>query len=88
MEATYSSETSVDFQRTARRYIPEDRTLIYLLYSDIVHGRFSFNSDTELDLILRNVEMAVCVETEGAEQCEILICEYLQIGWNVIKLTG
>jgi hypothetical protein len=27
MEATYSSETSVDFQRTTRRYIPEDRTL-------------------------------------------------------------
>jgi hypothetical protein len=26
MEATYSSETSVDFQRTTRRYIPEDRT--------------------------------------------------------------
>jgi hypothetical protein len=27
MEVTYSSETSVDFQRTTRRYIPEDRTL-------------------------------------------------------------
>jgi hypothetical protein len=27
MEATCSSETSVDFQRTTRRYIPEDRTL-------------------------------------------------------------
>jgi hypothetical protein len=27
MEATCSSETSVDFQRTARRYIPEDKTL-------------------------------------------------------------
>jgi hypothetical protein len=27
MEATYCSETSVDFQRTTRRYIPEDRTL-------------------------------------------------------------
>jgi hypothetical protein len=27
MEATCSSGTSVDFQRTARRYIPEDRTL-------------------------------------------------------------
>jgi hypothetical protein len=25
MEATFSSETSVDFQRTAQRYIPEDR---------------------------------------------------------------
>jgi hypothetical protein len=27
MEAIYSSETSVDFQRTTRRYTPEDRTL-------------------------------------------------------------
>jgi hypothetical protein len=27
MEATYSSETSVDFQRTTRRYIPEDSTV-------------------------------------------------------------
>jgi hypothetical protein len=27
MEVTYSSETSVDFQRTTRRYIPEERTL-------------------------------------------------------------
>jgi hypothetical protein len=27
MEATFSSKTSVDFQRTTRRYIPEDSTL-------------------------------------------------------------
>jgi hypothetical protein len=27
MEATCSCETSVDFQRTTLRYIPEDRTL-------------------------------------------------------------
>jgi streptogramin lyase len=27
MEATYSTETSVDFQRTTRCCIPEDRTL-------------------------------------------------------------
>jgi hypothetical protein len=27
MEVIYSSETSVDFQRTTRRYIPEDSTL-------------------------------------------------------------
>jgi hypothetical protein len=29
MEAICSSETSVDFQRTTRRYIPEDSTLHY-----------------------------------------------------------
>jgi hypothetical protein len=27
MEATCSVETSLDFQRTARRYVPEDGTL-------------------------------------------------------------
>jgi hypothetical protein len=27
MEAKYLSETSLDFQRTARRYMPEDRTI-------------------------------------------------------------
>jgi hypothetical protein len=27
MEPTWSSETSADFQRNARRYISEDRTL-------------------------------------------------------------
>jgi hypothetical protein len=29
MEAIFSSETSVDFQRTTRCYIPEDSTLPY-----------------------------------------------------------
>jgi hypothetical protein len=29
MEATYSSETSTNFQRTTRRYIPEDKNLLY-----------------------------------------------------------
>jgi hypothetical protein len=32
MEATVSSETSVDFQRTARRYIQEDRTFQHESY--------------------------------------------------------
>jgi hypothetical protein len=32
MEAAYSSETSVHFQRTTWRYIPEDRTLNKSLY--------------------------------------------------------
>jgi hypothetical protein len=41
MEPTCSSETSVDFQRTTRRYIPEDRTLLNFV-------RFCVCSDTEL----------------------------------------
>jgi hypothetical protein len=31
MEATCSSETSVDFQWTTRRYIPDDRTLLSII---------------------------------------------------------
>jgi hypothetical protein len=33
MEAVCSPETSVDFQRTTRRYIPEDNALVCLLVS-------------------------------------------------------
>jgi hypothetical protein len=33
MEATFFSETAGNFQRTARRYIPEDRTL-YMTSND------------------------------------------------------
>jgi hypothetical protein len=35
MEVTYSSETSVGFQRTTWRYIPEDRTLHCLLFTGV-----------------------------------------------------
>jgi hypothetical protein len=31
IEAIFSSKTSIDFQQTTRRYIPEDRTLLVLL---------------------------------------------------------
>jgi hypothetical protein len=33
MDSSYSSETSVDFQRTTRCYIPEDRTFLILISS-------------------------------------------------------
>jgi hypothetical protein len=39
MEATCSSETSVDFQPTTRRYIPEERSVQFLATSDY-HGTF------------------------------------------------
>jgi hypothetical protein len=45
MEASCSSETSVGFQRTARRYIPEDTTFYYLINKssplDFVMGQFN-----------------------------------------------
>jgi hypothetical protein len=33
MEAICFSETSVDFQRTTRSYIPEDGTLLFIIYA-------------------------------------------------------
>jgi hypothetical protein len=40
MEATCSSETSVDFQRTTRRHIPEDTTLHNPLLITCIHAGF------------------------------------------------
>jgi hypothetical protein len=45
MEATYSSETSVDFRRTTWRYIPEDRTLQN--GQKITESRKSFSNITQ-----------------------------------------
>jgi hypothetical protein len=48
MKATWSSETSVVFQHTVRRYIPEDRTIHYkkafhtLDHAATVTGKMSF----------------------------------------------
>jgi hypothetical protein len=44
MEATFSSETSVDFQRTTQHYIPEDRSILMLIvHTDItVVGAYRF----------------------------------------------
>jgi hypothetical protein len=46
MEATCSSETSVDFHRISWRYIPEDRTLILLHITPANHlGLDNINSE-------------------------------------------
>jgi hypothetical protein len=47
IEVTYSSETSVGFQRATRRYIPEDRTLhsdSRLSLTSIIEGFFLFDT--------------------------------------------
>jgi hypothetical protein len=44
MEAMYSPETSIDFQRTARRYVPEDGTL----HNDRCENLRSYNSYIKL----------------------------------------
>jgi hypothetical protein len=44
MEATCSSETSVKLQRTTRRYIPEDNTLLKIVVQKYVMGT-QWNTD-------------------------------------------
>jgi hypothetical protein len=43
MEEIFFSETSVDFQWTTRRYIPEDRTLNKMLLSDFSRKYFKLS---------------------------------------------
>jgi hypothetical protein len=54
MEAIYSSETSVDSQRTTRRYIPEDSTLkirpSYEVRVDAVQLQPNFSRNYEYSL--------------------------------------
>jgi hypothetical protein len=57
MKATCSSETSVDFQQTSQRYIPEDRQLynfMYIIFIDpsyVVQQRFLCNIEGKYQLI-------------------------------------
>jgi hypothetical protein len=57
MDAICFSETLVDFQRTARRYIPEDSTL----HNDKVIDKFRFLSVTNR-LLNHKGEMQICEE--------------------------
>jgi hypothetical protein len=43
MEATCSSETSADFQRSTRHYIPDDRTLHNYRFNNLKF--YNLNSD-------------------------------------------
>jgi hypothetical protein len=59
MEATCSSETSVDFQRTTRRYIPEERTFLYL--------RISHDCQNKLNISIKPTALwleTLCVPSE------------------------
>jgi hypothetical protein len=65
MEAICSSEKSVDFQRTARRYIPEDRNLLnFSSYSEhyVVPAPIStiFKKDIYLALSCLDIKMKNC----------------------------
>jgi hypothetical protein len=49
MEVTCSSETLVDFQRTAQRFIPEDRTLQVGVRFPVRARKFSLLHNVQID---------------------------------------
>jgi hypothetical protein len=78
MEATYSSETSVDFQRNTQRYIPEDSTLDnhrsknlkswnFLVFTPRLHG-FREAQQRERSVSEQNLQESVneCVKVTAA----------------------
>jgi hypothetical protein len=60
MEPMYSSETSVDFQRTTRRYIPEDSTLQR-------NSFFSYQIQTESEAYVVSYLVGTAVICSGRE---------------------
>jgi hypothetical protein len=62
IEVTCSSEMSVDFQRTTRRYVPEDRTLLKDRYKNLKSYKFVPGSWAEYPVIRRESEITVIIE--------------------------
>jgi hypothetical protein len=63
MEAIFSFETSVDFQRTTRRYIPEDSTLHNYLCENLKSCRLHFACSEIMNRKLqRNVRSRISFE--------------------------
>jgi hypothetical protein len=59
MEATCSSETLVDFQRTTRRYIEQDRTRLLMLFGRLVPSLFLVTQNGSLQIQF----LLACVHT-------------------------
>jgi hypothetical protein len=72
IEAICSSERSVDFQRTARRYIPEDRTLRILRSEVFVSGSGNcllrrFRPFVAFERVRNNVRLRINATREDAK---------------------
>jgi hypothetical protein len=71
MEAIYSSETSVDFQRITRRYIPEDITLESYRWENLKSYRmikFDYSNPSTLKYSASQTFSSVCISLSGERQ--------------------
>lgn len=66
--ATYSSETSTDFQRTTRRYILKDRTLLNNLCENC-KSYLSFFQAPKKEVPLQNSEQPMFTVATGCTKC-------------------
>jgi hypothetical protein len=78
MEATYSSETSVAYQQTTRRYIPEENLFIVIMVRNSVPGSCicfffcaQFRQGRFQSVLLEVVQMALGAPTEVSEACAL-----------------
>jgi hypothetical protein len=72
MKLLYSSEMSVDFQRTTRRYVPEERTLHKRRYENLNSYKFIPGSWLESPVI----------------RCELVITTIIQLLISMLKSTA
>jgi hypothetical protein len=72
MEATYSSEMSADFQRTTRRYIPEDGT---------PHNRPSGNTKFYIRIRYITQKMSILTQKANSKQLSVIL---IPQEWNPI----
>jgi hypothetical protein len=85
LEATYSAETSIDFQLTTRRYIPEDRTLHNhhsspMIWCRQVHNlRTKQNSRDKINVVIIsdnrskiNVKLSLCLISWAARSEDVV----------------
>jgi hypothetical protein len=100
METTCSSETSVDFQWTTWRYIPEDRTLYISLINTHIYylGHFSSSHFSKHNFLEYGSELKmmdnvknngyVCCDTPLSETFRLSIIYLLLLECNIILFPG
>jgi hypothetical protein len=83
MEATYSSETSTDFNQTTRRYIPEDRTLQMLVSYAIIERRMWW----EFYSVTRGLRKC-CYADIRLKELTALLVEHSPLIWTTLILNN
>jgi hypothetical protein len=90
METACSSETSVDFQRTTRRYIPEDSTQALLatcFHAGFLFGLF-FYPEVGGDIFIRNVGSLSSLPSAFTLVCCVAYSSTLKIEAMFLRNVG